>query len=230
MPIKDRDGNVYKLRGPNPIIKDQNNWDGESIKLINLGYKSEVVEDKRNPVKEFAENVVTIKEKAKLFDGPTPDVKLIPARDFIREVTAKDPPAKKAEPKPEPKPEIVRPVKQDEPVQINVDKQLAKLLKDRGAVFLAAPVLGYIEHVDDLYGTSYKTAQYGDQFPFDAIVIDQSDLQIQFWCVRQLTKNTIVYRKVKEGAERWWKVDAVESKTGGWLVVANISDLNPDFS
>lgn len=84
--------------------------------------------------------------------------------------------------------------------------------------------------MDDLYGNVYQTTQYGDKFIFDAVVVDESDLQLQFWCVRPITINSIVYRKIREGGERWWRIKDIEPKTGGFLAVAIISDTNPDFS
>ncbi len=40
MSIKDKDGNVYKLFSPNPIITSQNSWDNRYIKFHNMSFPS----------------------------------------------------------------------------------------------------------------------------------------------------------------------------------------------
>lgn len=236
MPIKDKDGSVYKLRGPNPLLKEQADWDTSSIKLINLGWKSEVVSDVRNPIKEAKKNSRDIGEELGLTENPK--TKAVPARDFIKEIA--EPPVKKEpvkvpvkEPEPEPEPEIEIEVVYEEPsesVELNVDPNLARILKERGVEYHCAPAVGEKTHTDDLYGTSYKTTVFGEAYIFDAIVIDESDLQLQFWCVKPINKDSVIYRRIKEGGERHWRVSHVEPRTGGWLAMAMISDLNPDFS
>lgn len=217
MAIKDKDGNVYKLRGPNPLVKDRSDWDKSKMKLINMGdWKSETIEDPKSSTREAQENTIDIAEELGLFDGPE-EPKVIPANSFIQELVQ---PEQKIEPKPEPKPEVT----------INVDKQLARVLKERGVEYYCAPVIGQNSYVDDLYGETYSTSKYGDKFLFDAIVIAQSDLQLQFWCVKPITKDSIVYRKHQQGGERWWRITGSEIKTGGHICLAVISDVNPDFT
>jgi hypothetical protein len=219
MALKNRDGTVYQLRGPNPLMQNQDEWDKTKIKLFNMGYKSEVIVDASNPIREFEENVVDIGKELKLTTNKT---KIIPAKQFIKEI-AETSPAK----------EPLKPFEiqlDPQPVVLNVDHRMARLLKERGAEFFCAPCIGQKTHTDTLYGSSYKTSIYGDKFIFDAIEIDRSDLQIQFWCTKELAKHSVVLRKDKEGGERWWCVDELEPKSGGFLVLGNVSELNPDFS
>jgi len=225
MAIKDKDGNVYKLRGVNPIMRDQADWDKKRMQLINMKeWKSEVINDERNPVEKFKTdfNVVEIGEELGLFEGPEPpETEVIKAKDFIDDINSvavEEPPAPPVEPKVE------------EPVVLNLDARMARLIRERGAEYYCAPAIGVKEYRDDLYGTSYNTVQYGDQFVFDAVVIDQSDLELQFWCVRPVTINSVIYKKHRQGGERWWRVRDLEPKTGGYLVSAIVSDSNPDFS
>lgn len=229
MAIKDKDGNVYKLRGPNPLTKDMSNWDKSATKLINIGWKSEVVEDSRNPLKMAKENIIDIADELGLFEGPTKSKTVSPV-EFINSLSEPvappktDPPVK-IEPKVDPPAPIVGNV-----VNITVDPKLARILKERGVEYYCAPVVNSRVVKDELYGSSYATLEYGDAFMFDAVIIDASDLQLQLWCVRQLNPGSIIYRKLQQGGERWWKIDSVEPKTGGYLCLASISDLNPDFS
>jgi hypothetical protein len=101
---------------------------------------------------------------------------------------------------------------------------------ERGVEYFCSPVIAYKEIVDELYGTSYKTPKYGTKFLFDAIIVDQSDLQLQIWCVKDIKKDSIIYRKNQQGGERWWRINQTEARSGGFLCLASISDINPDFT
>lgn len=226
MTIYDSDGKVYKLKGVNPIMKDQADWDKKKIQLINMkSWKSEIVEDERNPVDKFKTdfNVVDIGEDLGLFEGPEPpQTEVVKAKDFIDDINQPEPVVEK--------PVVEEPEMIEESVVLDLDVRAARLIKERGVEYFCAPAIGVKEHHDDFYGSSYKTIQYGDKFLFDAVLIDQSDLQLQFWCVRRLELNSVVYRKLRQGGERWWRVTSVEPKSGGYLATATVSDSNPDFS
>lgn len=232
MAIKDKDGNVYRLRGPNPLVKEMSEWDKSQVKLINIGSsKVEVIEDERNPVKASHELVIDIGEELNL-DKQTHKSKNIRAKDFLKEISEPVQEQEKIAEKPQ---EIVEPEPSEEtfepePVIINVDQKLSRIIKERGVEFFCVPVVGTIEHRDELYGNSYYTNKYGDKFIFDAVIIDSDDFQIQFWCIKQVSKDSVVFRRNPEGAERWWRIHSIEPKTGGFLCLATISDVNPDFS
>lgn len=235
MAIKDRDGNVYQLRGPNPLMKTQQEWDRNSLQVFNLNKESEVVVDERSPVKRQQENVVDIGKELKLVKNEEfqDETRTIRPMEFIQEIQKPEPkvePAPVLEFTPEPVVEIVVNSPEPEPVVFHVDDRLARLLRERGVEYHCAPVIGETVRRDELYGRSYTVPRYGTNFIFDAIVIDQSDFELQFWSVREITKGSIVYRKQAEGGERWWRIKEYEPKTGGFLTVADISDLNPDFS
>lgn len=85
MAIKDRDGNVYKLRGPNPLVKDMSDWNKDAVKLINhFGSKEEVVVDATSSEAIARDNTVNISDELNLYEG-TERSKVIPPRDFIEE-------------------------------------------------------------------------------------------------------------------------------------------------
>lgn len=226
MAIRDKDGKVYKLRGPNPLTKDQADWDKTKMKLINLSWQSEIVEDERNPIAAFESNLVKIDEELGLQPNAEANMAVLDPQDFIQELQEPE-----IEPELEPVPESPKPEpKSVDPKPTVTDAKLARIIKERGVEYFCAPAIGKKTHMDALYGSTYQTIQYGDKFIFDAVLVDQSDLQLQFWCVRPLTVGSIVYRKIREGGERWWKVKDIEPKTGGYLVLSDISDTNPDFS
>jgi len=219
MAIKDKDGKIYVLRGPNPLLKSQQEWDKSKVRLFNIHNRhEEVVEDFRNPVEEFNSTVVDIGQELKLKQRER--AKVIEPRKFIEEI--------REMPKEEPTP-VFRMPEPEVPV-LNVDPKMSRILKERGVEYWCAPAIGRKSITDDFYGSTYDIIEYGDKFVFDAIVIDQSDLELQFWCIKPVTSQSVVYRKVKQGGERWWRVNDVEPKTGGWLAKAITSDSNPDFS
>jgi hypothetical protein len=219
MAIKNKDGSVYKLVGPNPIIQHQDNWDISQVRLINMRFGSEVIKDKNNPVEKFKSdfNVLNISEKLNLKTNDT----YIPTKDFIEEI-------KQPEIVEQPVEQPTEPIVEQQPVKQPV--QLEALFKKDGVKFFCAPAIGTLTHVDSLYGSTYNTTQYGDKFIFEAIVVDQSDLQLQIWSLRDITINSIIHLKVKEGAERWWRINQKLPKTGGYLLTAISSDSCPDFS
>lgn len=234
MPIKDKHGNIYKLRGPNPIMNQQQEWDKGKVTVFNLGYKSEVVTDNRNPKREFEEGLINISDELELYEGQEEEMmpqfiepektKVLSAKQFLKEINEEPVPVPKVE---EP---VIKFEEPKQPVQITVDAKTARILRDRGEEYHCAPAIGEKVHKDALYGSSYTTTRYGEKFIFDAVVIDMSDFQLQIWSVRHITKGSIIYRKDPEGGERWWRINEVEPKSGGYLSVANISELNPDFS
>jgi hypothetical protein len=225
MAIKDKDGKVYKLRGPNPLVKEMAAWDQSAVKLINIGeqVEVEVIHDTGSPVQLMKDNVINIKKELDLFEGPERS-KIIAPQEFIKDIVES---------------EVVAPIEvvvveeqvvENKPVTLDVNEKIAKIFKDRGVEYFCAPVIGYDTFRDDFYGSSYKTPKFGKQIMFDAVIVDQSDLQLQFWCIKDIPKDSIIYRKLNQGGERWWRVQHTEQKTGGYLCVCGVSDINPDFS
>lgn len=50
MAIKDKEGNVYKLTSPNPVVSNQNLWDHKKITLHNMFFPLTVLPDLTKPV------------------------------------------------------------------------------------------------------------------------------------------------------------------------------------
>lgn len=213
MAIKDKDGNVYRLRGPNPVMRTQEQWDTSKVHLINIGGKEETVSDDNNPIKEFEENVLDIGKELNL-----QATKSVSAQKFLEEINELEPVT----------PEIVVEIKKEEPVSLKVDENIAKIFKQRGVVFFCAPAVGKKKYQDDLYATSYETTVYGDKLMFDAVLIEESDLQMQMWAIREIQPDSIVYQKGI--GQRWWRITKCQNKSGGFLLSGVPSDVNPDFS
>ena len=240
MAIKNKDGSVYKLRGPNPLMKEQDRWNLKKTKIYNLGQgETEVVEYEDKKKKEFEESLIKIDEER----GLKEETQVVYPDEFFAEIQKPEPeevieiPIEVVEePTPEPKEEIVEEPeedvpepKEDEKISINLDPEAARILKERSSVFFCVPKTGEMTHVDDLYGETYSTDKYGSKFLFDAVVVDESDLEMKIWSVKELSKGSIIRRKAKEA--RWWKVSDIEPQdTGGHLSRLITSDVNPSFS
>lgn len=243
MAIRDKDGKVYKLRGPNPLMNDQNlDWDKSKLKLHNFSWNSECVKDPISPEARFQKEHPKVNIAEEL--GLKPNGDWIPPFEFVNELKATRPttiaeeipedfPVIEEEPVVEEPEEIQIPLpkseqpKPESPKEFNVSSQVARIFHERGMEFHCAPVY-QVSMRDDLYGTEYKMNRYGDKFIFDGVVVEENDLELIYWCVKEMTKGSVVMPKSRES--RWWRIEQIEPKTGGFLVKALPSDVNPDFS
>lgn len=214
MGIKDKDGKPYKLRGPNPIMITQKEWDCSMIKLFNMdNWESETIEDEKNL--DQPNDITDIGQVLQLVDNNNfIGQRAIPPQEFVQEMM---------------KNEVVeKPVQPPEPVKKQSDS--AKILKNHGVQYFCSPVVDHRIVVDELYGTSYKKFIYGDKFLFNAIIVEQTDLVLQIWCMKTLLAGSVIYKRDKQGGERWWRVKNSEVQGDGFLVTCDVSDVNPDFS
>lgn len=205
MAIKDKDGSVYKLRGPNPLLKTQDTWDERHVKLVNFGWDSVTVADEHNPVKKF-EKDYNIPDLGKLLeaheeegDDEDEDEDEVPDHD-IEEVPEGEP---------------------------AIDHTTAEFLEKNKTIFQGV-LTKETQITDDLYGETYTKRVYSGKIQFPAIVIQQTDLGMEFWTTQDVTEHSVVYPQ--DGTKRWWRVTGSYQKSGGYVVTAVTSDVNPDFS
>ena len=209
MGIKDKDGNVYKLRGPNPIMAKQDQWDKSKIKLINAQWEDIIFEDEDNAIDKFKSDY-NVRDIGEVLD-------LSSITEEQTEVV--DKPIE--QPKVKKEPELPK-----EEIPETVDQKTAAFFRKNKTICYCAPAVEEI-HEDDLYGESYKRIIYEKKFTFEAIVVSMSDFELKLWTIKEIPSNSIVYPK--DRSKRWWKVEKCESKTGGFLIQGFISDVNPDF-
>lgn len=227
MTIYNSEGNVYKLRGPNPLMSEQSlDWDKNKLVLHNFSWDSEIAKDPVSPEELFKKEhpQIDISEELNLRSNS----EWIPPFEFVNELKDTKPIVEKTaiEEIPEEFPVIDEP-KEKQTKELNVSSQVARIFKERGMEFHCAPVMK-ITMKDDLYGTEYKMNRYGDKFVFDGVVIEENDLELIYWCIKTMTEGSIIMPRRKES--RWWRIEEIEPKTGGFLVKALPSDVNPDFS
>ena len=93
MVIVDKKGEVYKLRGPNPLMSTQQEWDKSKMRLINIGnWNSEVVEQ--------PPNVASLSPPKP--QVPKPQAIHVSAQDFIKEIQTDPEPEPLVQVEPEP--------------------------------------------------------------------------------------------------------------------------------
>ena len=86
MAIKDNDGNVVRLKGPNPLMKEQEFWDKKSLVLLNMKWDS-IIEKCTQPQRG---KIQAIKPKPQ----PKAEVKLEPEPDNVVVLPQKEKPQK----------------------------------------------------------------------------------------------------------------------------------------
>ena len=193
--IKKKDGTVYRLNSPNPLVSDQEFWAEKDEFIIHN------------------------------FDW---DKTLTELGDFLPSF-----PLQKPEPE---EPKIIEPEVEPEVIDPEVkEPEEEKPLYLKNVVVIHCQPVIIKEHKDDLYDESYKKNQYGEKFTFEGIIIQREDFMILFWTNIELTKNSILYPSkyrdgVKFGDYRWWKVNDMREKSGGFVVQAVVSDYQPDFT
>lgn len=219
MAIRDKDGNVYVLRGPNKLMIGQEKWDTHKLVFINTIGKTTLDQSKtrQNPFHK-------LKEDYKILDIGE-ELELINNEEFAEELVPDQPvQAPVQEPQVQ---EVILVDEEDDVVEINVDSKLADKLKRSTKEFYGVIASKRIRK-DDFYGTTSTVITYSPKITFDAIIISQNEYVLKFWTTKVVTEQSVVFPKNFEFC--WYRVDNVTPKSGGFLCEASISDVNPDFS
>jgi len=222
MTIKNKDGTVYKLKGPNPIASKQNHWSEDEFEMHNMDWEEVDLPD-ATELKKFNSDFDVQEES---FSEP---LKV----DFgsKKKTTPEKPPERVQEKPPEDGPKIVDKLK----VERN---EKAKNIVD---IWVLPAQIEH--HPDEEPGRQY-TIKYFDKKLIEAIVIFNDSLQMVFWINVDICKcGSIIYLwRNSEGhtlrESSWWKVDRVLDETqderlkqsGGLLHVCVPSEYTPDFS
>ena len=204
MAIKNKDGSAYKLSTPNPLTKDQ---DLESLKnneivLHNFKWEESNVDD-------------------------IPEMASVLKKDVEEQAKAEEKVEEKVE-----EPEEIIEVK-----TISVEKPVVtEESKYKVTVSIYCLPAKIKEIQDNFYGEVRQRRSFGKKFSFEAIMIEASDLSIRFWTtINFLAKGSVVFPyRYSDGQPyqeyRWWEITSVESKSGGFIVNAAVSNLQPDFT
>jgi hypothetical protein len=237
MTIIKKDGNVYKISGPNKLAKNQTIWDSNKLIFHNFNWKDEIFKYKNSPKKVENHKQAEVKSKVEIPDKvenhSQTEVKIEPKVEMPREPEVKIPKIEISE----------EDVKIEEP----------KITQDYELPFIKYKTLMHClpaenkKYVDNFYGENWSKIIYKKKFIFPSVIISNEDLTLEFWSTdpnRKITENSIVfpfayevynedtnsYDRIPFDEHRWWMVSSIESKEKGWLFTCVPSSNQPDFS
>lgn len=219
MALYNKDGSVYRLSSPNPVMKQQSLWN--DFVVHNMTWKHEISEDKRVisplPPKSFVQDsflgaLKTAKD----------EIKVVEMQSFV-----------------EPKVVEMQPIEQNEPIkeEINViEKHISEEIvhsdsirhEEIEKIFVYCLPAQIRERRDSLYNESYKTIKYENPTSFEAVVISQDDFLFKIWTdFDKIGVGSVLYPKTQY--KRWWRVQEKIQKNNGWILTSLPSDFQPSF-
>ncbi|MHA2043419.1 MAG: hypothetical protein ACW99G_01420 [Candidatus Thorarchaeota archaeon] len=212
--MKNKDGTPVRLKSPNPLGKtqDKNFLKEADIILHNFNWSEEIVDDLEKVTPLPSDMKIEAEVKTIPIERPEPESSFEPPKAIPVEV---------------PVPVQTIPVETPEPT-------LPSQFKITVSMFCLPGKYKTVR--DELYGDSFQKRVFGKKFSFESIMLETGDLGIHFWTtVPHLTKGSIVYPYCysdgqRYGEFRWWEISNIEEKSGGYLVDAIMSTLQPDFS
>lgn len=219
MAIFTKDGKVYVLQGPNPLVEKQASWDPSKLVLHNLSWEEIRTGGKRPPQKppEIPDTNPNPKQEQDVQKG------IEKAGDPINAPKEKD----------------------EEPHETADNEFELPYIKYK---VLCHCLPAKVENRNDpFYGETWSRVTYGKKFVFPCVIISSNDLSLEFWTsdpdgkisersviypfsYEVHNQDTDAYDRVPYDDYRWWKVTSKEPKEGGWLFSSAPSDINPDFS
>lgn len=210
MALYNKDGTVYKLDGPNPVMKSQEFW--SEFTVHNMEWKTEVHQDKgtkftiapKKEAKTQSESFVEELEESKN------------AQTLQQEIT----PSNENSPKSaEPLKNVTKADFSEKTTNINSES-----IKKTFIHCLPAFVK---EKEDSLYGDVSTRIEYSKKTSFEAVIINQNDIKIEMWAEVYFEKGSILYPK--NGDKRWWKIHEYYNKLGGYVIIGVPSQDQPYF-
>jgi hypothetical protein len=214
MALKNKDGSVYRLRGPNPILKDQKLW--ESFQTHNMHWQGDTSPD--------GSELQAIKTDFQVRNNFLDDLDQAAAEQEAQITEIKVVETLK-------KPETIK-VTENRVVEAPAPENIVAKAIDVSKIFIHCLPAVISDKKDAVYGDNYQTIKYNKPFSFEGVLLDQSDLTFKFWTqaddfTNQIQQGSIVYPKINQ--RRWWRVQTKVEKTGGWIITGHPSDYQPHF-
>lgn len=211
MVLKNKDGTVFKLRGPNLLLKEQNTW--TKYKTHNMKWKPVVQEDNIE-VAPLNTNF-NIKDKFLEELQSNPPEKRSIAAETNKELETKN------------QKESVQKENYEKNIVIVSEKKetIEQDGLDKSFVYCLPAILQ--RKKDVLYDEEFVSVSYGKPFSFEAVITEEYDLCLNFWTTTFMEKESVIFPKTN--FKRWWKIVGREQKTGGYLYVCGPSSYQPHF-
>lgn len=203
MTLYNKDGTVYKLDGPNPIMKTQDFW--EEFSVHNMKWKTEVHKDKGGQNVSYAPKKEPKTQSEVFLD------ELESSKNVNLDTSTVNEKKKEEEKK--------------EPSHISASTQSAEAGIEK--TFVHCLPASIKEKKDSLYGDVSLRISYGNKTSFEAVILNQGDMTIEMWSEAFFEKGSILYPR--NGDKRWWKVQEVYPKLGGYVIRSVPSQDQPYF-
>jgi hypothetical protein len=215
MVIKNKDGTIYTLRGPNPVMINQDLW--QDFEIHNMNFTEEHSEDtftnRKQSKKVNLGSTVTVQDSS-----PKEKIKIPKIEEYVK------PPEIKVElttpipilPKEEHDPEVERPVR------------ISEKLRNYKKTILCCLPADVKEYYDKLYGEKSVKYTYGQKFTFESVVVTETDMEFVFWThLNKIQKYSIFYPKNEK--KRWWQAVAIKEAPEGVFIKCAPSMNHPSF-
>jgi hypothetical protein len=222
MAIKNKDGSIYEVRKPNPLMKNQDTW--QDFKTHNMKIDGSIVEklQKKYPIDNKIQigttQIVSTKNdkveviKIDIEGVPQPTefpLPTLPPPEFpkiIKKINTDDIEAKN----------IQRPDK--------INPKIAHMPRNIVNCLLAKIETKY----DSLYEDKGVKIRYSKEIAFEAIILEENDIEFNFWThLDYITRKSVVYPMNRD--KRWWKIEEIIKAPQGYFCSCTPSDLQPNF-
>lgn len=203
MTLYNKDGTVYKLNGPNPAMKNQEIW--SKYTLHNMTWSAETAPD--HTQNETKNNIVVETSE----------------KEFIEELKSTIPNSYQNQESQN----LVEKEKEKELTTKQIFASNKKSSQEIEKTFIYCLPMFQKEKKDSLYGDEIKRSYYGSPTSFEAVILKTTDFTIELWTEINLLEGSILYPK--NGDKRWWKVQKINEKLGGWIIVGVPSQEQPSF-
>lgn len=203
MTLRNKDGSLYTLAKPNPVMKTQEIWEGYQVH--NMQWDGETAKD-TNQTAPVASDFDVKDTFLSALDKAKAEIKVSESKVETQPIERKP---------------VVQPDLQREELRASTDNGIEKTF-----IYCLPAILRTKK--DDLYGDSYTTVQYGIPISFEGVILNQQDLFIEIWTdADQINTGSVLFPK--QGYKRWWRVQDKVEKKGGWVLSGTPSDHQPSF-
>ncbi len=218
MPIRRKDGSVFKLTGPNKIMITQELWDNEEFIIMhNFNDITKVTLEGVDTDKP----VITLPEPIVLESGPSIDIPV--PMEVVVQIEKQAEPIVQVLPESQAKPEPL-------PTKVDIDNRPKSPYRSLEITELFCLPATISQYTDDLYGDEVIRVNYQDPFKLQATIVANSDVRIVFWTtVKKVTVKSVLFHRVHR---RWWRVQEIQDDAAGdgIVLICIPSDLKPDFT
>jgi len=222
MPIKNKDGSIYEVRKPNPLMKNQDSWSNFTVYNMKLG--ESIVE---KLLKKFPSDgkiklgtTETISKKNEKFETITLDLPAIPQPTEMPLPTLPPPEF----------PKVIKKINSDDVEAKNIQKPkfIHEKLKDFPVVVMNCLLAKIEEKFDLLYEDKGVKIRYSQEIAFEAVLLQETDYELNFWThIETMARHSVVYPMNK--TKRWWKIEEIKKAPQGFFCACKPSEIQPSF-